>query len=106
MSTAVKMMMCPCCHEMQPYTVTLGPPHSAGDGTVEATVHVDNDALLTHVRECCEGITHQCPPDGSGIMPCCGRTPFEVALDERMTLDASLVTCGRTLSRASRRALR
>jgi hypothetical protein len=39
-------------------------------------------------------VTHRCPPEGSGIMPCCGRTPFEV-LDDRITLDDSLVTCRR-----------
>jgi hypothetical protein len=38
-------------------------------------------------------LTHACPPDGSGIMPCCGRTPFEVPRTDRMTLDPSLVTC-------------
>jgi hypothetical protein len=37
-------------------------------------------------------IVHLCPPEGSGIMPCCGRTPFE-ATDDRMTLDPALVTC-------------
>lgn len=35
---------------------------------------------------------HQCPPVGSGTMPCCGRTPFE-AIRDRMTLDPTLVTC-------------
>lgn len=35
---------------------------------------------------------HQCPPEGSGIMPCCGRTPFE-AMSDRMTLDPRRVTC-------------
>ena len=40
---------------------------------------------------------HLCPPGDSGVMPCCGRTPFEAVAD-RMTLDADLVTCpGRTL---------
>lgn len=39
-------------------------------------------------------VVHECPPDGSGIMPCCGRTPFE-ALDSRMATDPSLVTCGK-----------
>lgn len=34
---------------------------------------------------------HECPPGSSGIMPCCGKTPFEAK--GRMTLDASLVTC-------------
>lgn len=36
---------------------------------------------------------HQCPPRGSGVMPCCGRTPFEVPTWNRMTLDSLLVTC-------------
>ena len=36
-------------------------------------------------------VTHQVPPDGSGLMPCCGRTP--VPGTDRMTADARLVTC-------------
>ncbi len=40
-------------------------------------------------------IVHACPPEGSGIMPCCGRTPFDAPLTDRMTLDPALVTCGR-----------
>jgi hypothetical protein len=39
-----------------------------------------------------EVVTHQCPPDGSGVMPCCGVTPFE-RMGGRMTLDPALVTC-------------
>ena len=35
---------------------------------------------------------HQCPSDGSGIMPCCGRTPFELRA-HRVTVDPQLVTC-------------
>lgn len=42
------------------------------------------------------GVTHRCPPKGSGLMPCCGRTPFEVPTWDRMTLDAALVTCTAT----------
>jgi hypothetical protein len=38
-------------------------------------------------------VVHQCPPDGAGVMPCCGRTPFEVPRTDRMTADASAVTC-------------
>ena len=38
-------------------------------------------------------VTHQCPPDGSGITPCCGETPFDLPRTDRMTLDPSLVTC-------------
>lgn len=37
-------------------------------------------------------IIHQCPPRGSGVMPCCGRTPFEVPRTDRMTIDG-IVTC-------------
>lgn len=37
---------------------------------------------------------HRCPPDGSGVMPCCGRTPFEVPHSDRMTLNPDEVTCG------------
>lgn len=40
-----------------------------------------------------DGPVHACPPDGSGIMPCCGRTPFEVPRTDRMTSDPALVTC-------------
>lgn len=42
-------------------------------------------------------ITHRCPPVGSGIMPCCGRTPFE-ARGDRITTDPRLVTCVKTVS--------
>lgn len=37
--------------------------------------------------------THRCPPRGSGVMPCCGRAPLEVPSTDRVTLEASLVTC-------------
>lgn len=36
---------------------------------------------------------HRCPPKGEGILPCCGRTPFEVPGTDRMTVDEALVTC-------------
>jgi hypothetical protein len=36
---------------------------------------------------------HACPPKGSGIMPCCGRTPFEVPSTDQMTLEPASVTC-------------
>jgi prevent-host-death family protein len=38
-------------------------------------------------------ITHQSPPEGEYVMPCCGLTPFEAPRTDRMTLDPSLVTC-------------
>jgi hypothetical protein len=37
--------------------------------------------------------THECPPNEGGLMPCCGLTPFEVPLDDRITEDPALVTC-------------
>lgn len=36
--------------------------------------------------------THACPPDGSGLTPCCGRTPFELPLSDRISSEAP-VTC-------------
>lgn len=37
-------------------------------------------------------VVHRCPPGDAALMPCCGRTPFEVSMD-RMTEDDALVTC-------------
>lgn len=37
--------------------------------------------------------THLCPPGDKGIMPCCGRTPFEVSPRDRLTLIHDLVNC-------------
>lgn len=36
---------------------------------------------------------HACPPDGSGLTPCCGRTPFELPRTDRMSTDPAAVTC-------------
>jgi hypothetical protein len=44
-------------------------------------------------------VTHACPPEGEGLTPCCGRTPFELPMTDRMTLDPALVTCVRALAR-------
>jgi hypothetical protein len=38
-------------------------------------------------------ITHQCPPKGQGLTPCCGKAPFELSRADRLTVDPSLVTC-------------
>lgn len=37
-------------------------------------------------------VVHGCPPDGSGLTPCCGRTPFELPLGDRISSEAP-VTC-------------
>lgn len=39
--------------------------------------------------ECAE-TTHMCPPKGSGTMPCCGRTPFEVPDTDRMSVRGAI----------------
>ena len=38
-------------------------------------------------------VIHACPPDGSGLTPCCGRTPFELPRTDRMTTDPAEATC-------------
>jgi len=38
-------------------------------------------------------VIHECPPGDSGLMPCCGRTPFEVPGYHRMTVAREVVTC-------------
>lgn len=40
-------------------------------------------------------VVHACPPESGAVMPCCGKTPFEVPKWHRMTLDDGEVTCGR-----------
>jgi hypothetical protein len=39
-------------------------------------------------------LVHTTPPKGSGIMPCCGRTPFEVPRTDRMNSNPAYATCG------------
>jgi hypothetical protein len=38
-------------------------------------------------------VIHICPPKGWFTMPCCGQTPFDTPLTDRMTMDPGLVTC-------------
>lgn len=38
---------------------------------------------------------HACPPEGSGVMPCCGRTPFEAPRIHRISSDPDAVTCSK-----------
>lgn len=42
-----------------------------------------------------QGIVHACPPEGSGLTPCCNKTPFELPRFERITLVSAKVTCGK-----------
>lgn len=51
------------------------------------------------------GVTiHACPAKGEGMMPCCGRTPFEVMAD-RMTTNPALINCDRVRLQTERAAL-
>jgi hypothetical protein len=43
---------------------------------------------------------HACPPEGSGLTPCCHRTPFELPNADRMTAAPSDVTCRRPVPAA------
>ncbi|MBP5913210.1 hypothetical protein F3K34_13305 [Streptomyces sp. LBUM 1486] len=36
---------------------------------------------------------HACPPDGSGLTPCCGRTPFELPRTDRISSEPAAITC-------------
>jgi hypothetical protein len=38
-------------------------------------------------------VTHQCPHDGTGTTPCCGRPPFELPRYDRLAAEARHVTC-------------
>lgn len=38
-------------------------------------------------------VVHRCPPDGSGLTPCCRRSPIELPRTHRMTNDPEMVTC-------------
>jgi hypothetical protein len=55
----------------------------------------DDDKLAEMEVE--EGWTtiHLSPPEGSGLFPCCGKSPFEVPRSDRVTLDAAKASCSR-----------
>ena len=38
-------------------------------------------------------VVHMAPPTNAGVMPCCGRPPFELPRTDRLTEDPTLVTC-------------
>jgi predicted transcriptional regulator len=54
--------------------------------------HIEGMKKMQSVGEQME-VVHQCPPSGTGVMPCCGKTPSEVPLIDRMTGFESMVTC-------------
>jgi len=38
-------------------------------------------------------VVHHCPEEGQSQTKCCGRIPFELPLDDRMSSDPRAVTC-------------
>ena len=40
-----------------------------------------------------KSVVHACPPVGSGLTPCCHRSPIDLPLTERISLDGTEVTC-------------
>ena len=40
-----------------------------------------------------QSVVHVCPPDGTGITPCCGHTPYDLPANDRITTLPDLVTC-------------
>lgn len=38
-------------------------------------------------------VIHFCPPYNSGMMPCCGKTPFEVPETDRLSTEFKEATC-------------
>lgn len=60
---------------------------------------VPDTPSLGHTEKCdlrqAAVVTHRCPPGDSELMPCCGRSPFEVSRWDRMAEDPELVTCSR-----------
>lgn len=55
--------------------------------------HTSTSNGHAHYEVTIEEVVHRCPPMGSGVTPCCGRTPFELPRFDRITLDPKLVTC-------------
>lgn len=47
---------------------------------------------------------HACPPDGSGLTPCCGRTPFELPRTDRISSEAPITCPGAVVSQPDKEA--
>ncbi len=59
-------------------------------GTWCDCAHITGGANVNHELV---PLRHMCPPQPSWLTPCCGKTPFELPLNESMTEDPLLVTC-------------
>jgi hypothetical protein len=49
-------------------------------------------------------VIHRCPLPGTGETPCCGHSPFDLPGGDRMTTDATLVTCKPSPTKGESRA--
>ena len=49
--------------------------------------------------------THRCPKKDEGLTPCCGKSPFELPLFDRITINPELATCKLTEERAQMKEL-
>jgi hypothetical protein len=67
--------------DREPYWLELDPERAA--------VLRQNLAGPEAARE----VVHACPPHGSGLTSCCGRTPFELLRTDRMSANPASVTC-------------
>lgn len=54
---------------------------------------IDTDDALAEMGFVSLPVVYFAPLLGAGVMPCCGRTPFEAAEDARITIDRDAVTC-------------
>ena len=66
--------------------------HAPGKAILCPDCSVKGRAVCTADEEPPEETVHGCPPDGSGLTPCCGRTPFELPLTDRISSEAP-ITC-------------
>jgi hypothetical protein len=69
---------------------SIGPTWKDGTPTERRLVRATT--TYTVEDEAPREIVHACPPDGSGLTPCCGRTPFELPLGDRISSEAP-ITC-------------
>lgn len=68
--------------------------HTYPDGTARYALGALDDAgLLPRIGSADQAVVHACPRQGTGITPCCGRSPLELPRSERITTDPDAVTC-------------
>lgn len=68
--------------------------HHVSGVTIDCCEQGETDCpCICHDDEPRVSIVHASPPDGSGLTPCCGRTPFELPQTDRITRGPGRVTC-------------